>query len=163
MSKNKWETQPRKENGEFTFRNNPEIKQYIINLLLDYYKRHPNDVSKTSKGGSYGELRKSTKGNHNLEIHHMPANSASPLSRWKGPCVILEKEDHALTKSFKNSKSAVRYRQVQKKLIEKGLFLEAELLDILDLLKQFGSKYSKAILEKIAYDQKLQSKGDIND
>lgn len=91
----------------------------------------------------------------------MPANSASELSRWKGPCIVLEKEEHAQTRSHTTQKNSRTYRQKQKDLIEKGKFFKAEEMDIIDIFRIAGVKYSKALLEKINYDNKLYERGEI--
>ena len=47
----------------------------------------------TQLGGSYSVVRK-LRGYH---AHHMPANSASPLSRGRGPSVAMLPDDHVAT------------------------------------------------------------------
>lgn len=162
MSHNNWETQPRKADGEFTFRRGG-FWNSVLKSFKESIQKNSDDVADFSKGGSYYELRKETKGNKELEVHHMPANSVSPLSRGKGPCVIMEKEDHAKTASYGGGVEADEYRLKQQKLIENGNFIGAEILDILDLFENFGSKYAKAILEKLEYDKQLARKGEIDD
>lgn len=90
MSQNHWETQPRKENGEFTFR-----YEFWKQQLKALAKMDDNpEVSKKYDGGSYYELRKKYAGNQNVEVHHMPADSVSYLPTGKGPCIAIEKLDH---------------------------------------------------------------------
>lgn len=160
MSKNHWETQPRKSNGEFTYRVGRGFTQRAIDQALAKVK--DDEIRKTTRGGSYGELRKITSGNNNYEIHHMPAVSASPLSRWKGPCIIMTKEDHKQTSSYKRRKNAYKYRRWQAKLISEGKFLEAEAMDIKNIRRKFGDKYEKSIFEKLDYEKKLKEVGVIN-
>ena len=160
MSHNNWETQPRKKNGQFSNR-------YESNFMKNIFKSvrkdlTDKDIKKISRGGSYGFLRKFTSGNNLLEIHHMPANVSSTLSRWKGPCIIMSKEDHTKTSSYKNTKAAVKYRKWQAKLISEGKFLEAEFMDIKNIRRKFGNKYDKSIDEKIDYEKSLISEGIIN-
>ena len=98
-SKNHWETQPRESNGQFGERpvSTPSRLHLWEKILKNVTKTLSERVNQNAKGGSYGELRKETAGNKSVEIHHMPADSASPLSRWKGPCITLEKEEHQKT------------------------------------------------------------------
>ena len=155
MSHNNWETQPREKNGEFAERIFQEVYDFAAKLLAYYSSTNGGEAAEFSKGGSYGELRKITAGNKKVQIHHMPADSVSPFSKWKGPCIIMSVEDHKLTESYGNKGSARAYREQQKKLIEKGKFLEAELQDIISILNILGAKYSKAMKEKLDYDNKL--------
>lgn len=158
MSDNHWETQPRKPNGEFTFRNSiSRMYTEILNRALKIFEAN------TLRGGSYGELRKITVGSSLFEIHHMPADSVSPLSHWKGTCIIMYKKDHTKTSSYGNSNKARFYRQKQKEYINQGKFLEAELMDINEIREMYGSKYDKAIDGKLSYEKKLESEGKINE
>ena len=159
MSKNHWETQPRKKNGEFTFR----LGQGVFQRILDEVAiKLVEEASKLKdKGGSYGSLRKFVAGDKNYEIHHMPAASCSPLSRWRGPCIIMTKEEHKQTSSYGNSKSAREYRQIQKDFIQKGQFLKAELMDVNEIRELFGRKYDSAINKKLDYEEELEKEGKI--
>lgn len=155
-----WPFEPRDKKGRFTtiHKKNP-----LQNLFSEVLKRqNPLYLKENIKGGKYGDLRKITKGDSALEIHHMPANSISPLSRWNGPCIIMFKEDHKLTSSYKNSKHAQNYRNLQHKLINQGKFLEAELMDINEIRQKFQSKYNKAINEKLDYEEKLKKEGKLS-
>ncbi len=160
MSDNKWETQPRLENGEFTFRDKVDFWKGILQIIQENSSK--DSIAHTTKGGSYGELRKTTKGNKNVEIHHMPADSISLLSRWKGPCIIMSKEDHSKTSSYRNKTRAAMYRKLQKNLIQKGRFLDAEIMDIKDVIMKTGGKYTRSIIQKLDYDLKLYEGGKIN-
>ena len=161
MSDNQWETQPRNENGEFTFRNRSQTRAGVFYTIIENMKN--NEIKKTTRGGSYGFLRKLTAGNKRYEIHHMPAASSSPLSYWEGPCIIMSKEDHKKTSSYKNTTGANKYRQWQAKLISEGKFMKAELMDIINIRRKFGDKYDKAITEKLDYDEELKKGGKINE
>lgn len=111
------------------------------------------------KGGSYGDLKKAGHGwNHEppQEIHHMPADEASPLDRNDGPAIAMEYEDHRQTASCGNSREAQEYRAKQKELIAEGKFAEAMQMDIDDIRDKFGSKYDDAIAEMKEY---AKSKG----
>lgn len=98
-SPNHWETHPRNKNGEFSFRGkNADRITFIQKILKKILENSDKSkIDQNAKGGSYGELRKETIGKKNKEIHHMPSNEASPLSRWKGPCIILTREEHYKT------------------------------------------------------------------
>lgn len=159
MKDNDWRTQPRKENGQFTYRY--EYIRTIIENLIEMDKNP--EVSKKYEGGNYSQLRKKYAGNRDIEIHHTPANSISPLSKSKGPCIAVEKQDHKKTKSYKNSLEAQQFRQEQKELIKQGHFLSAEIMDFTNLILTFREKYARAMLEKLKYDKELYDKGEINE
>lgn len=161
MSANNWESQPRLKNGEFTFRNKSTVIEKLSEKILERLK--DEEIKKFSRGGSYGFLRKFTAGNNKYEIHHMPAASSSPLTKWKGPCIIMSKKDHSETSSYGNSKRAARYKKWQAKLISEGKFIEAELMDIINIQRKFGDRYNKGIDEKKIYEKKLISEGIIHE
>jgi hypothetical protein len=96
-------------------------------------------------GGRYKNL----KVNPGEEIHHMPANSISPLSRGNGPAIRMSRADHKLTPSWGNSKAAKAYRHSQKALIDAGRFDDAIHMDIDSIQHLFGNKYDTNILEMI--------------
>jgi len=160
MSDNDWETQPRLKNGEFTFRGKIDFWKEVLQKIEEHTPK--DSINHQTKGGSYGKLRKETYGKKNIEIHHMPADSVTSLSTWKGPCIILEKKDHRNTSSFRNVKGAAEYRKMQKKLIDQGNFLDAEIMDIHDIIKSTGSKYVRSLIQKLDYDVKLYNEGKIN-
>ena len=115
---------------------------------------------KDAKGGRYGDLMQQ-EGREGKEVHHMPADSVSPLERKDGPAIIMEKSDHNQTASYGSSKDAKEYRDEQKKLIEEGKFREAFEMDVEDIREKFGDKYDEAIAEAEAYLDKLESEGKI--
>lgn len=160
MSENNWESQPRLKNGEFTFRNKSRMMQSIFQKVKK--KLEAEEIKKTTRGGSYGFLRKFTAGNKKYEIHHMPAASCSPLTRWKGPCIIMSKQDHKDTSSYGKLDKAVRFRKWQAKLISEGRFMDAELMDITSIRRRFGDRYDKSIMEKLDYEKELKKAGVIN-
>lgn len=160
MSDNQWETQPRLRNGEFTFRNKSKFMEHFFETAIQKLKE--SQIKKVTRGGSYGFLRSFVTGNKSFEIHHMPAASISPLSRWKGPCIIMGKEDHKKTSSYGRSDKARRFRDWQAKLISEGRFTEAEYMDIKNITRKFGDRYSKSINEKLLYERELIQKGVIN-
>jgi tRNA G37 N-methylase TrmD len=79
----------------------------------------------------------------------MPADSASHLSKGEGPGILMDKADHQKTRSWGRSKSAQKYRQKQKDLIDQGKMDDAIQMDIDDIQSQFGDKYDDHILEMI--------------
>ena len=113
------------------------------------------------QGGSYKEVKENSEGDTH-EVHHMPADSTSPLERNDGPAIKMEKEDHRLTASCGNSKEAREYRAQQQELIEQGRFREALQMDIDDIRDKFGDKYDDAIAEMLEYVDKLEQEGNIN-
>lgn len=162
MSNNNWETQPRETNGKFTFRIRKGLFQRAVEEVSKQQKDKKDEIIRTSRGGSYGKLRKIIAGNNSYEIHHMPAASVSPLSYWKGPCIIMFTEDHKLTSSYKNSKASKKYRVWQAKLISEGKFLEAQFMDIKNIKRKFGNRYDKSIIEKLDYEVELAKEGIIH-
>ena len=160
MSHNHWETQPRKSNGEFTYRHHSNFMKNIIEQTNKKCKAGVDEL--ISRGGSYGNLRTITAGKSSFEIHHIPAASVSALTKWKGPCIIMLKQDHKRTGSYGNTAKAARYRRWQAKLISEGKFLEAQKMDITNISRQFGNKYNNAIREKLDYEFQLIKDGVIN-
>lgn len=113
------------------------------------------------KGGSYKEVKENSEGDTD-EVHHMPADSASPLERSDGPAIKMEKADHRQTASCGNSREAREYRAQQQELIMQGNFREALQMDIDDIRDKFGNKYDDAIAEMMAYVDKLEKEGKVN-
>lgn len=106
----------------------------------------------TPKGGAHGDV-KGVAGN---ESHHMPADSASPLPREKGPAISMKKVDHQQTASWGSSKEAKTYRAAQKSLIDKGDFKGAQQMDIKDVRAKFGEQYEQHLKELEEYTEKLK-------
>ncbi|MGC4944422.1 polymorphic toxin-type HINT domain-containing protein [Kribbella sp. DT2] len=116
---------------------------YYVGRLSNSVLVH-NDACKI--GGRYKEL---TPSGDDMELHHMPANSVSPLTHGNGPSIRMEKLDHRQTASWGSRTSAKNYRNSQKKLIDEGRFDDAIQMDIDDIQGNFGSKYDPHILEMI--------------
>ncbi len=89
------------------------------------------------------------------QVHHMPADSVSPYSKNAGPGIRMDTPDHMKTASWGRSKSAQEYRAVQKELIDKGLFREAQQMDIDNVRTLFGNKYDDAIQQMLEYTNEL--------
>jgi len=102
------------------------------------------------KGGAYKDVPA-----NGGEVHHMPADSVSPLSKGKGPGVRMEKPDHMKTKSWGSSKKAKAYRAKQEELIKEGKFDEAQQMDIDDVQSKFGDKYDEGIKQMKDYTEKI--------
>lgn len=116
---------------------------------------------KEKQGGRYGDIFKEGEGDK-IEVHHMPADSASHLERNDGPSIKMEKEDHRKTASCGSSREAREYRAKQRELVEQGEFRKAQKMDIDDIHSKFGSKYDEGIKEMLEYDKKLEKEGKIN-
>ncbi|MBD5149394.1 MAG: hypothetical protein HDT18_03255 [Oscillibacter sp.] len=121
----------------------------------------PSGEITEKKGGSYAEVKATSDGSTH-EVHHMPADSASPLERNDGPAIKMEKADHRQTASCGSSREAREYCAQQRELIGQGKFREAVQMDIDDIRDQFGNKYDEAISEMLAYVDKLEQEGKIN-
>ncbi len=130
-----------------------EIADSLSNVESDKIKPE-------KKGGSYGEVYKKGEGS-TTEVHHIPADSSSPLERKDGPAIKMEKKDHEQTTSYGSSKEAQEYREAQKELIEQGKFEEAVQMDIDDIHERFGDKYDDAIAEMQEYIEKIKAEGKI--
>lgn len=115
---------------------------------------------KEKLGGSYKDVHKVGEGDL-YEVHHMPADSISELSRGDGPAIKMDKEDHRETASCGTSREAREYRAKQKELIEQGKFREAVEMDINDIRDKFGDKYDNAISQMLEYVDKLEGEGKI--
>ncbi|MEK3974700.1 LXG domain-containing protein [Psychrobacillus sp. FSL K6-1267] len=115
---------------------------------------NPKDVP---SGGAYKDVP-----SNGGEVHHMPANSVSPISRGNGPGVRMETIDHRQTASWGNSREARAYRAQQKSLIEQGKLNEAQNMDINDLRNKFGNKYDEGIRQMLEYTKRLnKSRGGV--
>jgi len=105
-----------------------------------------NTNCSTSLGGRYSDLRPSGK---DMEVHHMPAKSVSPLSKGDGPAIRMEEADHKRTASWGPSNDAKDFRARQKALIDAGRMDDAIQMDIDDIKAKFGDKYDEHILQMI--------------
>ncbi len=120
-----------------------------------------NEELEEKKGGSYRDVKKISDG-ETQEVHHMPADSASPLERDDGPAIAMDKSDHRQTASCGNSCEAREYREQQRELIEQGKFQEAFDMDVEDIREKFGDKYDDAIAQAQEYVDKLIEEEKIN-
>ena len=85
----------------------------------------------------------------------IPADSVNPYSKNAGPGIRMDTPDHMKTASWGRSKSAQEYRAIQKKLIDKGLFREAQQMDIDNVRTLFNNKYDDAIQQMLEYTDEL--------
>ena len=67
----------------------------------------------------------------------------------------MDTPDHMKTASWGRSKAAQAYRAIQKELIDKGLFREAQQMDIENVRALFGNKYDEAIQQMLEYTEEL--------
>ena len=127
----------------------------------DEYKETQESDVPERKGGRYADVFKDGEGD-TTEVHHMPADSVSPLERNDGPAIKMDKADHQMTASWGSSRDAREYRAKQKELIERGKIREAIQMDIDDIHDKFGDKYDDAIAEMMEYVDQLEAEGKIN-
>jgi hypothetical protein len=113
-------------------------------------------VIEAKLGGTYGEVRANTVGG---QVHHMPADSISPLTTAKGPAIWMYILDHENTASFKNRPGAKQYRVDQQKLINQGRFSDAIKMDIQDITKNFPGVYEISIMQMLEKYKKTQKNG----
>jgi hypothetical protein len=113
-------------------------------------------------GGSAGDCWNYSTGRSGSEqVHHMPADSISPLRSQDGPAVIVSEGDHKNTASFDNKPGARAYREKQAQLIREGKLREAMQMDIDDIREKFGGKYDNGINAALLYLEQLISEGRI--
>ena len=135
----------------------PNPTQWIDPLGLarcpcDCLKKGNPEGTGPYRGGSYGGTTAS-----DIESHHMPADSVSPLARSQGPAIQMDPDDHALTMSHGYQGNAGKeYRgQVQSKL-DAGDWRGAMAMEIRDVRRvasQVGDpkKYNEAMKEMLTY------------
>ena len=71
------------------------------------------------------------------------------MARDEGPALLMTKEDHRSTRTYKG-----RGKQTMKS--DKGLSArERMVLDIIDIRENFGTKYNEGLLEAIKYAKSL--------
>ena len=134
---------------------------YCENNPVGYYDDEGNVKKKIkpgAQGGAYNQIEAA-----GGEIHHMPADSASPYGTGSGPGIRMLPEDHKQTKSWGFSKKAQEYQQKQKDLIAQGKFKEAQRMDIEDVQSKFPKKYDIAIKEMEEYTDELLRKRPIKE
>ena len=139
------------------FENNTIPKENKLNNDME----KNNEEIKEKKGGSYREVYKKGEGDK-YEVNHIPPDSVTKLDRNDGPAIKMDKGDHRMTASCGSSREAIKYRKIQKELIEAGKFDEAVQMDIDDIREKFGNKYDEAIEEMKVHIERLKMEGKIN-
>jgi hypothetical protein len=101
-------------------------------------------IQEAKLGGTYRQVRDNTVGG---QVHHMPADSVSPLSTDMGPAIWMEIPHHRGTASHDATgrTKATAYRNFQKKLIQSGQFDRALKIDINDVNSKFPGLYDISI------------------
>jgi len=113
-------------------------------------------------GGSYRDCKKFSSGRTGAEeVHHIPSDFSSGLSKNDGPAITMSKEDHRETASFDNKRGAKAHREKQTLLIRQGKFKEALQMDIDDIHIKFKNKYDDGINEVLLYVEQLILEGKI--
>lgn len=112
----------------------------------------------TRLGGKYSDVFVQGEGML-FEVHHMPSDSVSSLSRSKGPAIRMDKLDHKSTASYDHIDGAQEFRDAQKELINSGNFHKALQMDIDDIRRNFGNKYDLHISELLKYVNELDEQG----
>jgi len=120
--------------------------------MADGMRAGVTDGQLRPKGGAHGKI-KGVPGKHS---HHMSADAASPLSKDKGPAIIMDAEDHKKTASFGSSREAKAHRSEQKALIDKGKFDEAQGMDVKDVQSKFPGKYDEGIKQMRDYTKEIE-------
>ena len=124
---------------------NGDIKSHL-------YYNPDEDESDTYKvlGGSFKDVN-ATRGVDEV-AHHMPQNAYNKtigISRNDGPALLMSKEDHALTRTFAGKGKGTM-------ISDAGLTARQRLvIDVMDIRKNFGTKYNKGLLEMIRYAKTL--------
>ena len=113
--------------------------------------------SENISGGSYRQVRNANTGG---QVHHMPADSVSPIDTNDGPGIWMTTPDHQRTGSWGRRPDRRAYRDQQKQLIDTNGwdgYKDAIQMDIDDLHKNFGDKYDQGINQALAYVQEHES------
>lgn len=109
------------------------------------------------QGGTHGQVRGDHVGQGG-EVNHVPAyasyknrtyNGKPVPGHSAGPAMLMEYDDHRLTKSCSSSHAAKRYRAAQTALISQGKWARALEMDIRDIQKQFPGKYSEGLRQAV--------------
>jgi hypothetical protein len=102
-------------------------------------------------GGSYRQVRDANTGG---QVHHIPADSISPLNKDDGPSIWMQTPDHQRTGSWGRGLDQQAYREQQKDLIDTNDwdgFKAAMQMDVADLNVNFGDKYDRGTEQALAY------------
>jgi hypothetical protein len=102
-------------------------------------------------GGSYRQVRDANEGG---QVHHIPADSISPVAKEDGPGIWMTTTDHQRTGSWGRGADQREYREKQKQLIDTNGwdgYKDAMQMDIDDIHKNFGDKYDQGINQALEY------------
>lgn len=102
-------------------------------------------------GGLYRQVRDANIGG---QVHHIPADSISPLNKDDGPGIWMKTPDHQRTGSWGRGLDQQAYREQQKHLIDTNGwdgFKAAMQMDIADLNANFDDKYAQGTEQALAY------------
>jgi hypothetical protein len=123
---------------------------------LQLYNKSASSKTNNAVGGAYKDVA-TVKNGVAGEVHHMPSNISSPLSKDHGPAIWMEKADHMRTASW--GRGGANYQAQQRALIEQGRFREAVEMDVRDIRNLFGDKYDQGINEMLKYVDELEKSG----
>jgi hypothetical protein len=79
----------------------------------------------------------------------MLPHSVSPLTRYSGPAIQMDYQDHRNATSTGSRPAAQAHRNRQQNLVNQGRFGDAIQMEIDDIQSRYGDKYDEAILEMI--------------
>jgi len=82
--------------------------------------------------------------------HHIPQKAASTLSKNDGSAIAMQKADHIVLQSSRNSKDTLAR---QRAFVERGDYRSAMEVEIADIRKNFGNKYDDAIEQMLSYSR----------
>ncbi|MEZ0604617.1 LysM peptidoglycan-binding domain-containing protein [Paraburkholderia sp. IW21] len=112
------------------------------------------DATSAFRGGAYGRLETGV----GIERHHLPANSASPITTYSGPAIQMDKADHLLTSSHgSRGLAGAEYRSEIEQLVQQGQMRQAMATEIWDVRRVavagggVPTKYNGAIREMLDY------------
>jgi hypothetical protein len=103
------------------------------------------------RGGIYGKL----KAGADIERHHMPAASISPLTRARGPAIQMNAMDHWATSSWGPGQAADAYRANLQLMIDQGRWRDAMATEIRDVrraakeVSNDATKYNQPVREML--------------
>lgn len=97
----------------------------------------------TGQVGTYGDLVNESEVGDDLELHHIPQDKLGHLPRKDGIAVVMPKEEHAKTRTYRSKGRATA-------VIDKDrAFKDVLKDDLVDLPKIGGDKYDNSITEII--------------
>ena len=142
-----------------------EIPTPVYNFQVeDLHTYHVGEngiwVHNSECGGRYADLKK-TSDSSKEQVHHMSADSSSPLSKSNGVAIKMDIVDHKRTASFDRKPGSDAYRKTQAKLIKEGNFQKAFDMDVVDIQKKFPGKYDENIAQAQSYLNKLIREGKV--